>query len=471
MPDADEAAAASLTTTAQAAALRRVAHIVGAITARVPPLTSTSASHQRQRQHLALRACAAVSTSTAVVIGGVILDVQAAPAAGYTVHTGTSVPGTVRQTPGGVGRNIAEGLRRMSPAGVTPPLLISAVGDDLAGSALTTAWSDLGASLAGVRVCTGAATPVVAAVLDGGGEVAACVADTATAETGLDAAWVARFNNDIAAAAIVILDGNCTPDVLAAAAAAAAATRKPPPPSPPPPSPPHPRVWFEPVSVAKSTRAGAAGILPLLDFISPNAGELRAMANEARARRGERQVHAHDTHASSSSDSSFEFSSARDAVEAMHDDVAVMLREGVKHVVLTVGAMGVVLSSRGVHDTSSGLDDSGRGGDRGGGGVAAGGGGGSVSGGSTAPFAIVHRHFPALPARVSSLVGAGDSLVAGCSAALLAGLGVEASVAVGVAASRRAVETVANVPVGAPVAFEALRGDARDVLAGVQTIR
>jgi hypothetical protein len=35
-------------------------------------------------------------------------------------------PGRVRQTPGGVGRNIAEGLCRISPPGTAPPLLVRA---------------------------------------------------------------------------------------------------------------------------------------------------------------------------------------------------------------------------------------------------------------------------------------------------------------------------------------------------------
>ena len=85
---------------------------------------------------------------------------------------------------------------------------------------------------------------------------------------------------------------------------------------------------------------------------------------------------------------------------------------------------------------------------------------------------MVHRHFPALPANVISLVGAGDALVAGCCSALLAdGDDVEKAVSVGVAASRRAVETNANVPRGEDVAFDALLRDAHDVVARIETVR
>ena len=442
-----------------AAALRRVAHLAGAV-----PTAPTRGvpTEGRPAQRLTPRACQAstsASTSTSVVVGGMILDLQAAPSAGVEIRRGTSVPGVTRQTPGGVGRNIAEGLARMAPRGVPPPLLVSAVGDDLAGSALLAAWSGLGASVAGVRVCEGAATPVVATVLDAHGEVASSVADTSTVEAGLDPAWVARFERDVAAANIVILDGNCTPDALAAAAAAAASASSRPGIDAGSGEALSPRVWFEPVSIAKSTRAGTAGILGTLDFVSPNAGELRAMANDVRARRGEPL--AADPGAGASTQSALHFSSAQEAVETMHADIEVMLREGVVHVVLTLGEMGVLLSTR----------------------ASAGDGGGgrgprrprvnpSPRGGSDRDtFQVVHRHFPALPASVVSLVGAGDSLVAGCAAALLGGLGVEEAVAMGVAASRRAIEDAANVPSRPDVAFGALREDSRSVLAGVQTVK
>ena len=40
-------------------------------------------------------------------------DVQAGPNAGYEVVQGGSVPGYIMQTPGGVGRNIADCLARL----------------------------------------------------------------------------------------------------------------------------------------------------------------------------------------------------------------------------------------------------------------------------------------------------------------------------------------------------------------------
>lgn len=59
---------------------------------------------------------------------------------------------------------------------------------------------------------------------------------------------------------------------------------------------------------------------------------------------------------------------------------------------------------------------------------------------------IFSVHFPALPASVVRLTGAGDCLVGGALAALCAGLDVLQSVAVGVAAAKAAVESEPNVP-------------------------
>ena len=55
-------------------------------------------------------------------------------------------------------------------------------------------------------------------------------------------------------------------------------------------------------------------------------------------------------------------------------------------------------------------------------------------------------HFPALPASVVRLTGAGDCLVGGMLASICAGLNLMQSVAVGIAAAKAAVEAETNVP-------------------------
>ena len=389
------------------AARRRVAH-----------LAATTA-----RGSIARVPCAAhLHPGTAVVVGGMVLDVTASPGPHARLRRGSSTPGAVLQNPGGVGRNIAEGLARLVGDAGPAPLLISAVGDDIAGRVLIDAWRALGADTRGVRVCTGASTPVVATVLDHDGEVAASVADTLTAETGLDADWIAKHADAVGRATVLVLDGNCAESTIAAAVDSAERVV-----GPWANGEQKPLVWFEPVSVAKSIRA--TNVLAKLDFVSPNAGECRAMANAVRARQGVAPL---------PMDSSvFEFRNIDDAVSTMCDDVGTLLRAGVRRVVLTLGSLGCVL-------------------------VKSDGGYGSW------------RHVPALtdgagrpPLR--SLVGAGDALVAGAVAALMAGREEEAAMAVGVASARRAAE--ADGPVHSGHSLKSLERDAAGSAARVRTVR
>ena len=390
------------------AARRRVAH-----------LAATTA-----RGSIAMVPCAAhLHPGTAVVVGGMVLDVTASPGPHARLRAGSSTPGAVLQNPGGVARNIAEGLARLVGDAGPAPMLISAVGDDVAGRALIDAWRALGGDTRGVRVCTGASTPVVATVLDHDGEVAASVADTLTAEKGLDASWIAKHADSIGRATVLVLDGNCAESTIAAAVDAAERVV-----GPWANGEQKPLVWFEPVSVAKSIRA--TKVLAKLDFTSPNAGECRAMANAVRARAGVAPL---------PMDSSvFEFRNIDDAVSTMCDDVETLLRAGVRRVVLTLGSLGCVLVNK-----SDGGDGS-------------------------------WRHVPALtdgagrpPLR--SLVGAGDALVAGAVAALMAGRGEEAAMAVGVASARRTAE--ADGPVHSGHSLKSLERDAAGLAARVRTVR
>lgn len=64
--------------------------------------------------------------------------------------------------------------------------------------------------------------------------------------------------------------------------------------------------------------------------------------------------------------------------------------------------------------------------------------------GCVTPYVV---HYPALPASIVSLTGAGDCLVGGIISSICSGLDLLHSVAVGVAVAKAAVETNFNVPV------------------------
>lgn len=95
-------------------------------------------------------------------------------------------------------------------------------------------------SSAGVIRSSSASTPCVVAVLDRGGEVAACVADVAAPALELTPAVVQQNAAHIRRAGLLILDANLEAPTLVAAVQAAAAAGVP--------------VLCEPVSVPKSCR-------------------------------------------------------------------------------------------------------------------------------------------------------------------------------------------------------------------------
>ncbi|MFA6299689.1 MAG: carbohydrate kinase family protein [Nocardioides sp.] len=190
---------------------------------------------------------------TVVVVGGANLDLKARTTA--AVVPGTSNPGTLATSPGGVGRNIAENLARLG----TPTVLVAAVGSDRFGDDLLDATAQAGVDVSHVRTSPGA-TGTYLAVLEPTGELAVGVADMAATATLAPEHLDPRL---FAGADLVVLDGNLRADTLTAAWALAAAAGV--------------RVVLDPVSVPK-----AGVVAPLLGqrplwCVTPNIAELAAL--------------------------------------------------------------------------------------------------------------------------------------------------------------------------------------------------
>jgi len=189
---------------------------------------------------------------TAVVIGGINLDVLVEPRG--PLVAATSNPGRVTIGAGGVARNIAELLARLG----VPTRLIGAVGD-----AAIDRWSlaeteDAGVDISGVQRVAGGRVGSYVSILDGG-NLATAVADLTTTE---QLRWdEIRDALESGPADLVVVDCNLLPEVLAAVVRWANAKSIP--------------VVVEPVSVAKSTRIGAA--IGRIDVITPNEGEADAI--------------------------------------------------------------------------------------------------------------------------------------------------------------------------------------------------
>jgi pseudouridine kinase len=191
-----------------------------------------------------------------VVVGGANLDVKARSSA--PAVAATSNPGTVRRTPGGVGRNVAENLARLG----SRVALVTAVGDDADGEWLLGETAAAGVDISGA-VSTHRTTGSYVAVLDSDGELVTAVADMAA----VDALGPEHLDPDLVhGAALLVLDGNLPAATVSHALDLATESRT--------------RVVVEPVSVAKAQR-----LSPLLGperpvfAITPNLDELAALGD------------------------------------------------------------------------------------------------------------------------------------------------------------------------------------------------
>lgn len=189
------------------------------------------------------------------MLGGANVDLKAR--SGAPVVLGTSNPGTASLAAGGVGRNIAENLARLG----TPTALLTVVGEDALGEDLLVTTAAAGVDVSLVRRRGDVGTGTYTAVLDDTGELLVAVADMTAAEA-LGPADVEAARDAIAAAALLVVDGNLRPETVTAALDVADAAGVP--------------VVVEPVSVPKARRLAPAVRRPLL-LLTPNADELGAL--------------------------------------------------------------------------------------------------------------------------------------------------------------------------------------------------
>ena len=241
----------------------------------------------------------------ATVIGGAVLDILSRPLPGKSLITGTSNPGVNTQSAGGVGRNIAEVLARLSSSssssssssggegGFGPPVLVSAVGADPAGVALTASCSQAGITFinrgsAGTGAARGSGsrqpqrTATYLGLLDGQGELVAAMADTSILEEALTPEALFHSSGGhgsaqsllplLASSRAVVCDANLPSATLCAVGVALLEGR---------PHAPRPPLILEPVSVTKCTRCLPA--LHLAALVKPNASEAVALAEAWRA--------------------------------------------------------------------------------------------------------------------------------------------------------------------------------------------
>uniref|UniRef100_A0A7S0YEW3 Carbohydrate kinase PfkB domain-containing protein n=1 Tax=Polytomella parva TaxID=51329 RepID=A0A7S0YEW3_9CHLO len=239
-----------------------------------------------------------------VIIGGAVLDIQAT-ATTCNLLRGGSVPGTIRHVPGGVGRNIAEGLGRLlrpsldnNHSTLLPTVAFaSVVGNDAAGLQIIDSLTTLGVSTKAVAVQPLMRTPSVSIIFDRSGEVSACVADLASLEAAFTPSLLDRHTQIaelLRQASVVVVEANLPSSVIQAVARTLSLSscdkkKRTFPSSPGAPNSDRTRpeciVIMEPVSVPKSLRLLDSLALCPATFVTPNTAELMAMAQELRQRK------------------------------------------------------------------------------------------------------------------------------------------------------------------------------------------
>jgi len=126
------------------------------------------------------------------------------------LQMGTSNPAVQRETPGGVARNVAENLARLG----LPTQLITAVGDDAAGRALLTHAAEAGLSTQGSLLASDESTGSYTAVLDAAGQMVLALAAMPLAAR-LSPEFLRRSSAQRMQARLTVLDLNLPADSVA----------------------------------------------------------------------------------------------------------------------------------------------------------------------------------------------------------------------------------------------------------------
>jgi pseudouridine kinase len=126
------------------------------------------------------------------------------------IQTGTSTPGAIRVSVGGVGRNIAENLARLGERVV----LLSAVGDDSSGRRLLHQAAECGIDVSHVLVDAAHRTAAYLAVLDENGDLLTSIDDMSINRELITPALVYRHRALFRDARMIVLDANLSPATL-----------------------------------------------------------------------------------------------------------------------------------------------------------------------------------------------------------------------------------------------------------------
>ncbi|XP_049429972.1 uncharacterized protein zgc:136858 isoform X2 [Epinephelus fuscoguttatus] len=195
------------------------------------------------------------SESDIVVIGGINVDFIAKGRT-KTLHFGQTNPGSVCQSFGGVGRNIADSLSRLGHK----PLFISATGADSHSEAVLKYCEHMNTS--GVARLEEQRTATYCAVITESGELGLGLGDMDVHQQ-ITEQYVSRFEKQLSSATLVCLDGNIPISTINYVCSIARKHNI--------------NVWYEPTDSDKACKPFLSDAWKSLSYSSPNLAELCTM--------------------------------------------------------------------------------------------------------------------------------------------------------------------------------------------------
>jgi pseudouridine kinase len=126
------------------------------------------------------------------------------------LEEGTSTPARIRLAFGGVARNVAENLARLSQ----PTVLLSAVGEDVPGKSLLGVLKEAGVDVSAVQILPGQRTGAYLAIVDDRGRLRTALDDMSALQA-LTPEWINEQEPLFYSARMVFFDANASAETLA----------------------------------------------------------------------------------------------------------------------------------------------------------------------------------------------------------------------------------------------------------------
>ncbi|XP_073982867.1 uncharacterized protein isoform X2 [Rhodnius prolixus] len=322
-----------------------------------------------------------------VVIGGSILDCVVSIDSDLKLD-GRTLPGKIGQSPGGVGRNVADALGKLYR---TPPLLLSAVASDQFGACLLDSLNHIDST--GVMVNDKERTASYTVLVDKFGEAKLAVGDMCIHSV-ITPSQISKHKDALINAPMIVMDGNLSEESMLYTLNVAAEHRTP--------------IWFEPTELKKAAKPFSSELWKSITCTSPNLNELITIAKTVGVS-GDISGNIDDTDINT--------------LIKLLAHLTIPLAEYIPVIMITLGRNGILMISRVKHDEA--IKDNFQ----------------------SQSKEIFVRYYPAAPQeKLINAVGAGDCAAAGFISGILQGFTEPECVSLGIRAAKQALKSNTAIP-------------------------